>query len=110
MITHFTLEMPQLQGGSVYLDGEFTQHNLSSSNKMHYNPNSRCYELDILLKQGAYNYQYLWVPDGITIGETGKIEGDFYQTVNEYQIKVYNRRRGERYDRLVGFTTVFSGK
>lgn len=110
MITHFALEMPQLQGGAVYVDGEFTQHNFSSSNMLRYNQNSGCYELDILLKQGAYNYQYLWVPDGITIGETGKIEGDFYQTVNEYQIKVYNRRRGERYDRLVGFTTVFSGK
>ena len=36
--------------------------------------------------------------------------GDFYQTVNEYTIKVYYRAPGSRYDRLLGVTTIFSGK
>ena len=102
--------MPELTNGDIYVDGEFTQHNFNANNQMHYNPETRSYELDLQLKQGAYNYQYLWIPDGSEKAQTGKIEGDFYQTVNEYQIKVYNRRMGERYDRLVGYSIIYSGE
>ena len=63
-----------------------------------------------MLKQGAYNYQYLWVPDGTEVGQTSTVEGDFYQTVNEYLVKVYNRKRGERYDRLIGSGIIYSGQ
>ena len=71
---------------------------------------SGCYTADLLLKQGAYNYMYLWVPDGTAVGQTGKIEGDHYETVNEYLVKVYDRPMGERYDRLVGYGVAYSGK
>ncbi|MFR5942933.1 MAG: hypothetical protein ACLUIE_13980 [Parabacteroides merdae] len=57
-------------------------------------------------KQGSYNYQYLFAPDGSTVGETGPIEGNYYQTQNEYTIYVYYRPMGARYDRLIGVTTV----
>lgn len=110
MIVHFQLRMPELNGGKMYVDGEFTQHNFESANLMHYNHNTQCYELDLMLKQGAYNYQYLWVPDGTSVGKTSTVEGDFYQTVNEYQIMVYNRKRGERYDRLIGTNIIYSGE
>lgn len=110
MIVHFQLRMPELNGGKMYVDGEFTQHNFESANLMHYNHNTQCYELDLMLKQGAYNYQYLWVPDGTSVGKTSTVEGDFYQTVNEYQIMVYNRKRGERYDRLIGTSIIYSGE
>ena len=62
----------------------------------------------MLLKQGAYNYQYLIVPPGAKRGYTSAIEGDKYQTVNEYNVRVYHRRRGERYDRLIGSATTSS--
>ena len=65
---------------------------------------------DILLKQGAYNYQFLWVPDGTGVGQTAMIEGDKYQTANEYLVKVYDRPFGERYDHFVGFGIVYSGR
>lgn len=110
MIVHFCLDSPRLTGGNLYVDGEFTQHNYETSNRMHYNPDTGCYELDLMLKQGAYNYQYLWLPDGESVGKTAPIEGDFYQTVNEYQIRVYNRARGERYDRLIGYDIIYSGE
>lgn len=110
MVTHFSLDLPQQSGGEIYVDGEFSQHNFSNANRMRYDGETGRYELDIPLKQGAYNYQYLWLPDGQTAARTAKIEGDFYQTVNEYQIKVYNRRQGERYDRLIGYTVIYSGQ
>ena len=110
MITHFSLAMPRLAGGDVYVDGEFTQHRFASSNRMHYNPDTQCYELDLPLKQGAYNYQYLWMPNGMASAQAEKIEGDHYQTVNEYQVRAYYRVPGERYDRLIGYGTVYSGQ
>jgi hypothetical protein len=64
----------------------------------------------MLLKQGDYNYQYLWVPEGSATGQTAKIEGNKYQTVNEYLVRVYNRQSGERYDRFIGYGIAFSGK
>ena len=33
---------------------------------------------------------------------TAGIEGDFYQTDNEYTVSVYYRQPGKRYDRLLG--------
>ena len=77
---------------------------------MVYDASSGLYTADILLKQGAYNYQYLWLPDGVSVGSTSLIEGDKYQTVNEYLVKLYQRRPGDRYDRFIGFGITFSGK
>ena len=111
MITHFSLDTGgKLNGGNVWLCGEFIEGYPSSQAIMKYDASSGCYTADLLLKQGAYNYMYLWVPDGSSIGQTGKIEGDHYETVNEYLVKVYDRPMGERYDRLVGFGVGYSGK
>ena len=111
MVTHFILDAGgPVTGGKIYLDGEFTNHLFNSASLMKYDQASGCYRADLLLKQGAYNYQYLFVPDGYTAGYTSLIEGDKYQTINEYLIRVYHRKTGERYDRLVGYTVVFSGK
>ena len=77
---------------------------------MKYDAASGCYVADLLLKQGAYNYMYLWVPDGTSVGQTSRIEGDHYETINEYLVMVYDRPMGERYDRLVGYGVTYSGK
>lgn len=111
IVTHFSLATgEQLTGGKIYVDGEFTNHLFSPDALMNYDATTGCYVADILLKQGAYNYQYLYVPDGTDVGLTSTIEGDKYQTVNEYAVRVYNRRQGERYDRMIGFGMVFSGR
>ncbi len=111
IVTHFSLATDgKLTGGKIYIDGEFTNHLFTPSTLMNYDPYSGCYIADILLKQGAYNYQYLFVPDGTNVGLTSTIEGDKYQTVNEYSVRVYNRQQGERYDRMIGFGMIFSGR
>lgn len=111
MITHFTLNTAgKLNGGNVWLYGEFNEGYPASQSIMKYDAASGTYTADLLLKQGAYNYMYLWVPDGTAVGQSGKIEGDHYETVNEYLVKVYDRPMGERYDRLVGYGVAYSGK
>ena len=111
MITHFTLDAGgKLNGGNVVLYGEFLQGYPASQIVMKYDASSGFYTSELLLKQGAYNYMYLWVPDGTTVGQTGKIEGDHYETINEYLVKVYDRPMGERYDHFVGYGVAYSGK
>lgn len=108
IITHFSLYMPQQTSGNIYIDGDFTQHNYSPINRMRYNSESGKYEISLMLKMGSYNYQYLFVPDGLKVGQTSKIEGNHYATVNEYFARVYYRPIGSRYDRLVGYTVLYS--
>lgn len=108
VVVHFSLDYPETPGAMIFLDGDFVQRRFDSNSQMYYNPTTRLYERVMLLKQGAYNYQYLAVPPKGSRGYTSWIEGDKFQTVNEYLIKVYYRRPGERYDRLIGTGTTVS--
>ena len=103
VFTHFTLKSPQLPGGEVYLTGEWTYNRFIPEYRMTYNRETQAYEATALLKQGYYNYNYLFVPDGETQGNSGRTDGNFYETENEYIILVYHRPNGGRYDKLVGY-------
>ena len=108
---HFFLDTPEYIGKEVYVDGEFTMGLFSESNRMRYNGAKGGYELEIPLKQGAYNYQYVVRNNGEkSVESTSLIEGDKYETENEYNIYVYLRKPGERYDRLIGYTTINSNE
>ncbi|MDE6126110.1 MAG: DUF5103 domain-containing protein [Muribaculaceae bacterium] len=100
---HFSLDMLQIPDAEVYLDGDFTHRAFDRDSRMDYNPSAGRYEKVMMLKQGAYNYQYVAVPPVFNI------EGDFYQTVNEYLVLVYYRAPGERFDRLLGAGVIYSG-
>jgi hypothetical protein len=71
-----------------------------------WNFNTSAYELTLLLKQGYYNYQYVYVPQGATSADHTNIEGSFWQTENDYLLFVYYSDFSARYDRLVGFRLV----
>lgn len=103
LFVHFTLEMEDpLPGGDFYLQGEFTYDRFNTESKLTYNAQDRAYEGVQLLKQGAYNYLYLFVPDGSTKGSTAQAAGNFYETENEYLILIYHRPFGGQYDKLIG--------
>lgn len=110
VMVHFTLDYPELPGHMIFLDGDFTLRRFDDESKMYYNPETKHYEKDLLLKQGHYNYQYLVVPPGGKSGLTDVIEGDKYQTDNEYLIKVYSRGPMDRADRLIGVTRITSNQ
>lgn len=104
LFVHFTLEGfdKPLPGGNFYLNGEFTYDRFTSDYAMTYNEQTQCYEGVQLLKQGVYNWLYLFVPEGNDVGETAPAAGNFYETENEYLILVYHRPFGGRFDQLVG--------
>ncbi len=102
-MVHFALasDQPFIEG-AVYLDGYFTQNGLNDSYKMRYNFETLRYERDLLLKQGSYNYHYLYVPHGKQQATTALMEGNYSETNNEYLAKVYYRPFGKTYDLLIG--------
>lgn len=102
LFVHFSLKAPEYSGGRLYLDGDFADGGFCDKWKMDYDERSGCYEKAVLLKMGSYDYRYIWVPQGSASGETAKTEGDSFETSNEYQIYVWFRQHGARYDRLVG--------
>lgn len=98
---HFRLQSPQLQG-RVYLNGWCTNQQFTPSWEMVWNDSTQLYEGKAWLKQGYYNYQYLWQrPDGTLTFVPS--EGNYYQTENQYQALVYYREQGGRTDRLVAY-------
>lgn len=59
------------------------------------------------MKFGVHNYQYVWLPMGEQRALTDAVEGNYFNTENEYLILVYHRRFGSRYDKLIGVQRVF---
>ena len=111
--THFSLPAEEpFFNASVYIIGELTGNKLSSDGLMKYNPQTKAYEKDLLLKQGGYNYLYAVVPHGSSTTALYKnnntkvmdtVEGNAWETENEYAVYVYHRPFGSRYDKLIAF-------
>jgi hypothetical protein len=107
-IVHFAYASEPVPGGKLYLLGDFVQNRFDANSLMEYNRQSGQYEKALLMKQGYYNYQYVFVPDGETRGTVQPAEGSHFQTENEYTVVVYYRPSGARYDRLIGKSVVRS--
>lgn len=101
---HFSLPLESiLLGGSVNVFGALSNWNANKGNEMTWNFETSQYELTLLLKQGYYNYQYVYVPRGSLVADHKNIEGSFWETENDYQIFVYFKDLAGRYDRLIGY-------
>lgn len=112
---HFTLDMPRLRNADIYIDGEMTHDRFDSSNRMAYDSEARLYHLEMPLKQGAYNYRYVTLPSGSStrpssaasdLPSSDLIEGNKFETRNEYWVAVYYHPPGARADRLIGFALI----
>jgi len=105
-IVHFFLACDSPFPENVYILSEAFNNILDDRSKMDYSPQDGGYVKSVLLKEGYYNYLYLTRKDARSPGSTASIEGNFFQTENEYQVWVYFRRPGDRYDQLIGAQTV----
>ena len=105
IVVHFFLQSPRLQGGDVYVSGRWTGQTFNPDCKMEYDDINQEYHAAILLKQGYYSYEFLQ-QDGLT----ARTMGSFYETENEYQVLVYYRGQGARYDRLVAYNTMHNAR
>jgi len=108
---NFTLpyKFPE-NGGEFYVMGNLTGQTFSGLNRMIYNFQTHSYELQLLLKQGYYNYRYEFLKTGKSSGDASYTEGNYYETENDYIILVYHRGSSSRFDRLIGYQIVNSLK
>ena len=108
-IVHFTYkrEEPWIDG-SLYFAGYFNDNRLDSLNKMVYSYERTHYEIVTTLKNGGYNYQYLFLPSGSTVATTLRTTGSHWETGNTYTVYVYYKPLGGQTDRLVGIENILS--
>ncbi len=100
VLTTFRLSVEE-DMSPVFLVGSFTNWGKSPEAKMSWDPTLKLYQTTLLLKQGWYDYIY-----GVLEGnqfDTNSLEGSYFQTENEYEVLVYFRNLGSRYDQLVGY-------
>lgn len=101
--THFTLKSPfPFTDGDVYVFGQLTDWRILPEAKLQYNEQYRFWEAVLFIKQGLYNYQYVYVPHGGDKIDATYIEGNHFETLNDYTVYVYLREEGSSYDRLIG--------
>ncbi len=100
---YFTLPSTQLiAGGDIYVSGGLNSWAFDRNNKMTYNASKQQYECTMLLKQGWYNYEYVYLGKGNTDGTASLFEGSHYETENDYIVLIYYHGPNVRYDRLAG--------
>lgn len=94
----------------IYLFGQLTNYELNDKNKMSWNEERGMYETTLLLKQGYYDYLYVTL-DRLNKGKKASFEfteGNLWESENDYNILVYYRSMGGRYDELIAMTNVNS--
>lgn len=126
IMTRFTLDFPEIMDGDVYLEGDLALRGYTPFNRLTYDRAQGVYTLEVPLKQGSYNYQYVVRRRGegesdaniggnfsdpladrnAVAGDASVVEGNHYETINEYNIYIYLRQPGARADRLLGAATI----
>ncbi|MFM2010270.1 MAG: hypothetical protein RLZZ479_661 [Bacteroidota bacterium] len=101
---YFSLSAPLFRSsdGSIYVTGMFNNYTLTTENKMEYNPEKAIYEKGILIKQGFTNFEYLAVKPNGSIDSENAIDGNYFQTENEYTVLVYYKEDTDRFTRIIG--------
>ncbi|CAM3830312.1 MULTISPECIES: DUF5103 domain-containing protein [Flavobacterium] len=106
---YFTLSAPDFfDKEEIFVTGMFNNYAMNEENKMVYNKESGLYEKAILIKQGYTNYQYTIKSKNNTINAKDAIDGNFYQTENNYTILVYYKGNNDRYDSVIGISNTNS--
>ncbi|MDR0427167.1 MAG: DUF5103 domain-containing protein [Dysgonamonadaceae bacterium] len=105
---HFFLPSDRPFVDEIYILSDAFHSLLDSRSRMKYSATDKAYVKTALLKEGYYNYLYVTKKEDAVRGNTTFIEGNYYQTENEYRVMVYARTPGMRYDRLIGVETLQS--
>ena len=98
---YYPAETPYLEG-RMYILGDLTQNLADERSEMIYDLSEKCYVRSLLLKQGGYNYLYALKAKNKNDLSVLQTEGSFWQSRNRYEVMVYYRPFGARYDKLIG--------
>jgi hypothetical protein len=95
------------EGKRMYISGQFTGYDLADKYEMKYNDSTGLYEGSVFMKQGYYSYTYTLV-DEDGADKTNFLEGNYWETENNYTILVYYKGFTDRTDLLIGVGQVNS--
>ncbi|WP_338409965.1 DUF5103 domain-containing protein [uncultured Flavobacterium sp.] len=93
---------------NIYIGGLFNNFEKTEEFKMDYNSENGLYEKAILMKQGFVNFEYMLTDKKGKIDTENAIDGNFYQTENQYNIIVYYKGNNDRYHRVIGIGSTSS--
>lgn len=100
---YFSLSAPSFyQNKDIFITGMFNNYALTDENKMEYNAKKGIYEKALMIKQGFTNFNYTIADKSGKVDEASAIDGNFYQTENNYFAIIYYRENNQRYDRVIG--------
>jgi len=106
---YFNLPTTEYVGKDVYIVGMVDNYLLTDANKLEYDAKEKAYKKAVFLKQGYTSYLYNLVDTKTNqIDFENSVDGNFYQTENDYQVIVYYRGIVDRSDRVIGFGTAKS--
>jgi hypothetical protein len=97
----FILKSRKFEDEKIYVTGTFNSYELTQSNLLQYDEAKGAYLGKILLKQGIYNYQF-----SSNNPLNSNLEGNHAETENYYEVLVYFRKPGERFDALIGYQKI----
>ena len=106
---HFHLNSDNIMpNGNYYVYGALTNWSIVPLARLKYNYDEQAYETNLFLKQGYYNYEYVFVEDGKKTPDETLIEGNHFETENDYSLYVYQQLPASRYQRLIGYKKISS--
>lgn len=99
---HFNFDFGgTVSNGSFYVIGSFNNWTCDEHSKLYYDNLDKSYAANLLLKQGTYNYMYVFKNDDDGKVDQFTTESYYTDTENDYTILLYYTPFGERYDRLI---------
>jgi hypothetical protein len=102
----FTLNaIPPSANGEVHVVGRFNNYTLDESSRMTFEPSKRRFYGNILLKQGLYDYKYIWLNKDTDKTDQTIFEGSYFETANTYQVFAYYKKPGARWEELIGYSS-----
>ncbi|HQW83249.1 MAG TPA: DUF5103 domain-containing protein [Ferruginibacter sp.] len=107
---HFSLATPDgkpYPDKDIYLAGQLTNYEFNDKTKLKFNETKSVYEVTAFLKQGYYNYTYIAI-DEKDPTQKRDLEGDYWETENEYTILMYYKSFTDRTDQLIGVGKIAS--
>jgi hypothetical protein len=102
-----------LEEGNYYVFGSLSNNSISDEFKMTYNMEKKVFENQILLKQGYYNYKFVFIPKNKKFDNEEnryRTEGNNFMTENDFHIFTYYKPYNQNYFRLVGYSYTNSSK
>ena len=89
----------------LYIIGQLTGYQLNENSKMRFNAEKGIYENTQYLKQGYYSYGYTLV-DKNDVAKRTDLDGNYWETENNYTILVYYKSFTDQSDQLIGVAKI----